>query len=50
MENWQKEMLEHNRKNRIETERINNEVLQIPTYLTDEEKCAYEEIVKTLKE
>ena len=50
MDKWQKEMIERNKKVQAETEKINNEVLKIPTYVTDEEKCAYEEIVKTLKE
>lgn len=50
MDNWQKRIVEYNKKFQAETEKINNEVLQIPAYLTGEEKCAYEEIVKTLKE
>ena len=41
---------QRNKKVQIEIEKTNNEILQIPTYLTDKEKCAYEEIVKTLKE
>lgn len=49
MDKWQKEMCEQNRQAQIETERINNEILQIPDYLTDEEKVAYSEIVQTLK-
>ncbi len=43
-------MIERNKKVQEETEKINNIVLKIPTYLTDEEKCAFREIVKTLKE
>ena len=50
MEDWQKEMIERNRKNTLEIEENNNEILQIPDYLTDEEKKAYEEIVGSLKE
>ena len=50
MEKWKKEMLEKNKRAQEEMTRINNEILQIPNYLTDEEKLAYEEIVKTLKE
>ena len=50
MEKWRKEIEENNRKNALETERINNEILQIPDYLTEEEKVAYGEIIKTLKE
>lgn len=50
MEKWKKEMLEKNKRAQEETKRINNEILQIPNHLTDEEKLAYEEIVKMLKE
>ena len=50
MDKWQKEMIERNRKNALEIEENNNEILQIPDYLTDEEKKAYEEIVGSLKE
>ena len=50
MDKWQKEMIERNRKNALEIEEDNNEILQIPDYLTDEEKKAYEEIVGSLKE
>lgn len=49
MEKWEKEIFENNKLAIKETERINNEILQIPNYLTEEEKSAYEEIVKTLK-
>lgn len=42
--------IENNKRIALETERINNEILEIPSFLTDEEKTAYEEIVKTLKE
>ena len=50
MEKWEKEMIENNKRATLETERINNEILQIPNYLTDEEKVAYSEIVNTLKD
>lgn len=50
MEKWEKEMIENNKRATLETERINNEILQIPNYLTDEEKVAYSKIVNTLKD
>ncbi|MGN0787939.1 MAG: P27 family phage terminase small subunit [Candidatus Onthoplasma sp.] len=50
MDKWEKEMIENNKRASAETERINNEILQIPSYLTDEEKVAYGEIVQTLKD
>ena len=50
MDKWEKEMIERNRKNALDIEQNNNEILQIPDYLTEEEKKAYEEIVGTLKE
>lgn len=50
MEKWEKEMIENNKRATLETERKNNEILQIPIYLTDEEKVAYSEIVNTLKD
>lgn len=50
MEKWEKEMIENNKRATLETERIINEILQIPNYLTDEEKVAYSEIVNTLKD
>ena len=40
MDKWQKEMIDRNKKVQAETEKINNEVLKIPAYLTEEEKCA----------
>ena len=49
MDKWEREMIENNKRVALETERINNEILQIPSYLTDEEKIAYGEIVQTLK-
>lgn len=50
MDKWEKEMIEQNRKNTLDIEQNNNEILKIPSYLTDEEKEAYEEIVTSLKE
>lgn len=49
MEKWQKEMIENNKRNEEETKRINDEILQVPEHLTDEEKVACGEIIKTLK-
>ena len=49
MEKWQKEMIENNKRNEEETKRINEEILQVPQYLTDEEKVAYSEIIKILE-
>lgn len=37
------------KKNLLETEKINNEILQIPDNLTLEEKVAYQEIICQLK-
>ena len=50
MDKWEKEMLEQNRKNALDIEQNNNEILKIPDYLTDDEKKSYEEIVNSLKE
>lgn len=50
MDKWEKEMIERNRKNAWDIEQNNNEILQIPDYLTDEEKKTYEKIVSSLKE
>ena len=49
MEKWQKEMIENNKRNEEENKRINDEILKVPEYLTDEEKVVYGEIIKTLK-
>ena len=49
MEKWQKEMIENNKRNEEETKRINDEILKVPKYLSDEEKLVYGEIIKTLK-
>ena len=50
MDKWEKEMLEQNRKNALDIEQNNNEILKIPDYLTNDEKKSYEEIVNSLKE
>lgn len=50
MDKWEKEMIKNNKITQAETDKINNEILRIPRYLTDEEKITYEEIVKNLKE
>ena len=50
MEKWEKEILENNRKVALETKRINDEILQIPEYLTEEEKVTYGGIIQSLKE
>lgn len=50
MNKWEKEILENNRLAEIETEKINNRILEIPDFLNHEEKDIYECIVKTLKE
>lgn len=49
MNKYEKEMIENYRKEQIETEKINDEILKIPNFLTEDEKIAYKEIVKTLK-
>lgn len=49
IKNINKKIIKQNKKIALETERINNEILQIPSYLTDEEKIIYGEIVRTLK-
>lgn len=49
MEDWQKEMIENNKRLTKEIDENNNEILKIPDYLTDDEKKAYEEIVNSLK-
>ncbi len=50
MEKLRKEILENNSKVALEIKRINDEILQIPNYLTEEEKETYGEIIKDLKE
>lgn len=42
-------MIENNKRNEEETKRINDEILKVPKYLSDEEKLVYCEIIKTLK-
>ena len=50
MDKWEQESIENNKRVALETERINNEILRVPTHLGEEEKVAYGEIIKTLKE
>ncbi len=45
----EKQMIEQNKKAMQETARINDEILRIPEFLSDEEKAAYAEIVATLQ-
>ena len=49
MDNWKKEILEHNKKVALETTKNNEYILQVPQNLSDEEKLVYEEIVNDLK-
>lgn len=49
MDKWQKEIIENNKRMALETERINNEILQIPEGLTKEEKDTYIEIIHNFK-
>lgn len=50
MDKLENEMIETNKRVGKETERINDEILQVPEYVTDNEKIVYKEIIKTLKE
>ena len=50
MDRDERERRERNKKVQEEIDKVNSEILQIPSYLTDNEKIAYEEIVKILKE
>lgn len=50
MNKWEKEIFENNKLAAIETEKNNNQILQVPIFLNQEEKGIYESIVKTLKE
>ena len=50
MNAFDKELIEKNKKIATETEIINNEILKIPEFLSCEEKVAYTEIVKTIKD
>lgn len=50
MDKWERERIENDKRVAMETERINNEILQIPSCLADEENIAYSEIVQTLKD
>ena len=49
MDKLEKKMLEEHYKYEKETQIINDEILKIPNYLTDEEKIVYGEITQTLK-
>ena len=48
MEKWEKEVAERNRIVQAETDKINNEILQIPAYLTEEEKLAMKRCLRLL--
>lgn len=50
MDKWKREMIKNNKRIALETEKINDEILQTPSYLTNEGKIAYAEIVQTLKD
>lgn len=50
MNKLEKEISENNKLAKIETEKNNNKILQVPIFLNQEEKEIYESIVKTLKE
>ncbi len=50
MEDWKKEMIKENKKNAKETERINNAILQVPSFVDGAERELYAETIKTLKE
>lgn len=50
MNKLEKEIFENNKLAKIEIEKNNNKILQVPIFLNQEEKEIYESIVKTLKE
>lgn len=50
MTEFQKEIMEYNRRVEMETKKNNDEILQIPENLTETEKVIYGEIIKDLKE
>ncbi len=50
MEKWEQDIIENNKKTAIETKKINDEILQVPDYLSNDEKKVYSEIVSKLKE
>ena len=50
MDKEEKLRLERNRKIAEETQRINNDILQVPKFLDSKEKEKYQEIVNSLKE
>lgn len=50
MEDWEKEMMERNKKAQLEIKEFNNKILVVPECLNENEKITYEEILKSLKE
>ena len=50
MEDWEKEMMERNKKAQLEIKEFNNKILVVPECLNENEKTTYEEILKSLKE
>ena len=50
MEDWEKEMMERNKKAQLEIKEFNNKILVVPECLNEYEKTTYEEILKSLKE
>lgn len=50
MEDWEKEMMERNKKAQLEIKEFNNKILVVPESLNENEKIIYEEILKSLKE
>lgn len=49
MTDWKKEIEESNKKKALEIEKNNNEILKVPSYLTDDEKEIFEGIVEDMK-
>ncbi len=50
MEDWEKKMMERNKKAQLEIKEFNNKILVVPECLNENEKTTYEEILKSLKE
>lgn len=50
MEDWEKEMMERNKKAQLEIKEFNDKILVVPECLNENEKITYEEILKSLKE
>ena len=50
MEDWEKEMMERNKKAQLEIKEFNNKILVVPECLSENEKITYEEILESLKE